>query len=504
MSRSKGAKASSPRMTASTSRWTSSAKRAMSTTPALKRVGNTSPMAASSRTSSVLFKSSTRATVKRPVAAAPAMRRGDERSSTTKKARTIPSRIEWLIASLTSARRRRTRKTPGKAQATATVAAISWISSWAVVIGAPLNVERVDRSFQTAEPLRLRLRCRTEGVRALPAAPPALPARPEVDIASDVSRADLRQACAREPVLGLGETGRRQRPVPVREALHPPPPFELTERPPDLAARGESRQGAFRMSMREPLVLRREGVEIREDRVDLQAAATPHVTDEAPKQSARSHEQRNDDDRGGAEHDGRAGGQPARLAREHGASDPGNRTAQSGEAHDNAEPVRPLPGRDCRRHDDRAHEDDPDRLQPAHDRDHEQRSEQHLDEPHREAQARAERGVEGEEFQLLPEQQEPQERNAAEDRHRREIALEQRGGLAEEEPVQGGLARLPPALDQRQQDEPDAEENGEHDAEGAVFLDAGGADDGHHDQRPHPAGERGPDHERDRSLAAGQ
>ncbi len=83
------------------------------------------PMAASSRTSPVRCSDSTSTTVSNPTAAAKKISKGEVVLSTTKKPMTIPSRIEWLMASLIIAIRRSTRKTPGIAQAAAVTAAMS-------------------------------------------------------------------------------------------------------------------------------------------------------------------------------------------------------------------------------------------------------------------------------------------------------------------------------------------------------------------------------------------
>ena len=83
------------------------------------------PMAASSRTNPVRCNDSTSTTVSSPTAAAKKIRNGDVVLCTAKNPITIPSRIEWLIASLIIAMRRSTRKTPGSAQAAAVTAAMS-------------------------------------------------------------------------------------------------------------------------------------------------------------------------------------------------------------------------------------------------------------------------------------------------------------------------------------------------------------------------------------------
>src|SRR5918999_1385668 len=106
----------------------------MRITATLKRRGKTRPIAASSRTRPVRLTSSISDTVARPTAAAPTRRSGEVRSATTKNARTIPRSTVCVIASLTIAMLRRTRKTPGRAHAAAATAPISWISSWGAVI----------------------------------------------------------------------------------------------------------------------------------------------------------------------------------------------------------------------------------------------------------------------------------------------------------------------------------------------------------------------------------
>jgi hypothetical protein len=94
-----------------------------------KRKGNTIPMAASSDRSFVRFKVSVNHTVASPTKAAPAISRGEDRSWVRKKARTIPSRIVWVMESDIIDIFLSTRKTPGREQAMATITAISWISN---------------------------------------------------------------------------------------------------------------------------------------------------------------------------------------------------------------------------------------------------------------------------------------------------------------------------------------------------------------------------------------
>ena len=117
---SKGANAISPRSTEWASMWTSRAYLESSMTATLKRNGNTSPMAASFPTSLERFTVSMREIASTPLAAAPIIRKGDERSPTRKNASIIPSRIEWLTASVIMDILRSTRNVPGTAQEAAT------------------------------------------------------------------------------------------------------------------------------------------------------------------------------------------------------------------------------------------------------------------------------------------------------------------------------------------------------------------------------------------------
>ena len=125
---SKGAKASSPNKTASTSRCTSFAFFAISITPMLNKTGKTRPIAVSSLTKPVFWINSTMTTVITPVKAAKRISNGEFKSCVTKNPITIPGSIEWLMASLIKAIFRSTKNTPGMAQAIATMAAISCIS----------------------------------------------------------------------------------------------------------------------------------------------------------------------------------------------------------------------------------------------------------------------------------------------------------------------------------------------------------------------------------------
>ena len=101
---------------------------AINNTPILKRAGNTRPMAVSSFTRPVFWMRSTSTTVIIPVPAAKTINNGELRSWVIKNPKTIPGKIEWLIASLINAILRNTKNTPGIAQAAATRAAISCIS----------------------------------------------------------------------------------------------------------------------------------------------------------------------------------------------------------------------------------------------------------------------------------------------------------------------------------------------------------------------------------------
>ena len=91
----------------------------------LKSSGKVRPMAESSETRRERWSVSASQTVRSPTDAAPRIRSGEVRLCVARKARTIPSRSVWVIASDIMDIRRNTRKQPGSAQATATSAAIS-------------------------------------------------------------------------------------------------------------------------------------------------------------------------------------------------------------------------------------------------------------------------------------------------------------------------------------------------------------------------------------------
>ena len=90
----------------------------------LNSTGNTSPIAASSRSSRVDMSSSTSITVSTPVAAAARISRGELRLWVKKNPTTMPGRIAWLMASLIMAILRSTRNVPGNAHAAATTTTI--------------------------------------------------------------------------------------------------------------------------------------------------------------------------------------------------------------------------------------------------------------------------------------------------------------------------------------------------------------------------------------------
>jgi hypothetical protein len=97
-----------------------------------------------------------------------------------------------------------------------------------------------------------------------------------------------------------------------------------------------------------------------------------------------------------------------------------------------------------RRHDHRAHQDDADRLEPDHDRDHDQRRQPDVEPADAHAEAGREVGVEAEELELLPEQQQRQEGQHADRRHRLDVADDQRGRLPEQETVEPRLRGVRP------------------------------------------------------------
>jgi hypothetical protein len=90
----------------------------------LKSRGNTIPMAESSDTSLVLFNISVKNTVITPIKAAPTIKRGEVKLFTIKNPITIPNKIVWVIASDIIDIFLRTKNTPGREHATATITAM--------------------------------------------------------------------------------------------------------------------------------------------------------------------------------------------------------------------------------------------------------------------------------------------------------------------------------------------------------------------------------------------
>ncbi len=97
----------------------------MSMTAIEKSSGKMIPIAESSTTRRVFTSISVSQTVMTPTAAAPVIKRGDDMSPVAKNARTIPSRIVWVIESDIIAIFRSTRKAPGSAHDTEMITAMS-------------------------------------------------------------------------------------------------------------------------------------------------------------------------------------------------------------------------------------------------------------------------------------------------------------------------------------------------------------------------------------------
>ena len=362
-------------------------------TAMLNRAGKTRPIEASSATSRVRAEPSTRTTVSTPIAAAATISSGDVESLVTKKPSTMPSSTVWLIASLMSAMRRSTRKTPGSAHASATMTATSWISSVMLI---RCSRSRSTISFACSRPLG--------GEH---------PARAGLALRSRL----------------LGERVERHRHADAR-------PHRAQRLPPCARARACRAAPRARTGRAAP----------RPSRI---SALLPALLERAPRRRPRSGANSSETITIAvtAEHDRRAGRR--RRGAELLASAPvsaarARRTARTAPPSGRAR-SRPLPGRGRRRHDHRAHQHDADRLQPDHDREHEQRREQHVERTHREAERRAELAVEREQLELLPEQDDGEQRDRAERRHHHHVALEQRRGLAEEERVEAGLRARPAA-----------------------------------------------------------
>ena len=155
--------------------------------------------------------------------------------------------------------------------------------------------------------------------------------------------------------------------------------------------------------------------------------------------------------------------------------------------------VGPLTGGDagCDQH--THHQDDAGQLQAEHDRHDDEGGEQHAEDVDAEAVGAGEFGIEGDQFELLPEETENDERCSADDRDQAHIALDDGGGLAEDEGVEAGLAGVRPRLDVDQESDAGGEPGRQHDSHGSVLLDAGGVGDDADEIDAEPTGYTGAD-----------
>ncbi len=120
-------------------------------------------------------------------------------------------------------------------------------------------------------------------------------------------------------------------------------------------------------------------------------------------------------------------------------------------------------------------------LQADHDGDDQQAGEQHVQPPGGQPLRRCEFGVKTQQLELFPEQAQQYQRRQPQRGHNQHIPLQECGRLPEEEGVQPRLAGLGHALDEGEQHHAEAEEHGEHQAQGGIGLDAGVADHTHHE-----------------------
>ena len=341
----------------------------------------------------------------------------------------MPSRMAWLIASLTSASRRSTRNEPTSAHATAVTTAISWISIWPLVTGALLR-RPASVSSQPSPSRRTRpRRSSSSSVRRGSPCP----------IADSV--AVVRVLAAVLP-LEHDEVGqhRRDAQLPSRRAASAPPATR---------ARGAA-----------PGTARRRPPPSRRARSSGRSAAAP------PRWRARRRRPRRGPERR-RQHD-----------------------------HD-AQAVGPLPGRRRRGHHHRAHQHHADRLQPDHDRDHEQAGEQDVDPAHGHAERLAPKS--GSKASSLNSFQKSSIATSATPPSTAIVITSPRRSVAawpkrnRSSPACEASGRL---LDVGQQHEPEAEEDGQHDAERGVVLDPRRPHDGPDGKRAEQPGDRGARDER--------
>ncbi len=239
--------------------------------------------------------------------------------------------------------------------------------------------------------------------------------------------------------------------------------------------------------------------------LSVRLPALPPAPQPLPDESARrSEKEREEDDHGQHQHDGGAGGKPLLGEAEQRADHPGQRTERRGEHDHRAQPVGPLP---CRRggpDQHRRHQHHADGLQPDHHGDDDQRRQQHAEPVRAKPEAAGKLRIEGEQLELLVEEEHQEQGDAAENREDDDVVLDQRGGLPEEIFVEPGLVGVVPLVDKGEQGDAEAEEGAQHDPERRVLTEDGPAHDGEQEHGPDPAGDAGPEEEDDLLAGAGQ
>ena len=221
--------------------------------------------------------------------------------------------------------------------------------------------------------------------------------------------------------------------------------------------------------------------------IGSQPASLSLARDRVPEQPApRGQEQRDYHQHGQAEHDGRPRGQVLRRAAQQCAGHARAGAKERRERDHRPHPVRPLACGRRRGHHHRAHQHHAHRLQADHDGHHEHGGEQHVERAHRQPQSRAEVAVEGEEFELLPEEEAvpnasaPSAAISTTSRSIRVAACPKRNRSSPAWLASGSFWM------KVQQHQPQTEEDREHDPQRAVLLDARVAHHAHHQQRRQP------------------
>ena len=129
--------------------------------------------------------------------------------------------------------------------------------------------------------------------------------------------------------------------------------------------------------------------------------------------------------------------------------------------------------------------------------------EHHAENVDAEAVGAGEFGIEGDQFELFPEESENDERDCADDGDEADVALDDGGGLAEDEGVEAGLAGVGSRLDVDEEGDAGGEPGGQDDAHGGVLFDTGCVGDEADEKDAEPTGYAGAD-EQETQVAAGE